>query len=217
MTLIFLRIDNQLQCFVSLTFITGTKDFMVTTQCTNNNQIETFICSPGSTHHPFIEPILKKAPPNHKSHNGKFWKNLVEASWRRSADNKKFLRVNLSCKCTPISLQGEHLISTIFWIADESNLHVRIRAIENRLAVMLVPISIQTEEFANIFVTLKISKKIGQRGKSKLGRSSEFYGHQSWWLHEVSHINLLHALVDLYDNWTHLLDLNERKNCRSIK
>ena len=39
MTLILLRIDNQLQCIVGLTFITGTKNFMVTTQSTNNDQI----------------------------------------------------------------------------------------------------------------------------------------------------------------------------------
>ena len=54
MILILLRIDNQLQCIVGLTFITGTKDFMVTTQSTNNSQITTFICSPESTHFLFI-------------------------------------------------------------------------------------------------------------------------------------------------------------------
>ena len=32
MTLILLRIDNQLQCIVGLTFMTRTKDFLVTTQ-----------------------------------------------------------------------------------------------------------------------------------------------------------------------------------------
>ena len=73
MTLIFLRIDDQLQCIVGLTFITGTRDFMVTTQSTNNDQIKTFLCSPGSTHYPFIEAILKNPPPNRiKSQNGKF-------------------------------------------------------------------------------------------------------------------------------------------------
>ena len=106
--------------------------------------------------------------------------NLVETSLRRAAGNKEFLIVNLSCKWTPLSLQGEHLISTIFWIPDESTLHVRLQAIENLLAVILIPITIQTEEFANLFVTLKISKKNGQRRKSKLGRSFEFYGHQPW-------------------------------------
>ena len=72
MTLILLRIDNQLQVIVGLTLITGTKDFMVITQSTNNDQIKTFFCSPGSTHYPFIEAILKNPPPNHiKSQNGK--------------------------------------------------------------------------------------------------------------------------------------------------
>ena len=72
-TLILLRIDNQLQCIAGLTFITGTKDFMVTTQFTNNDQIRTFICSPESTYYPFIEAILKNPPLNHiKSQNGNF-------------------------------------------------------------------------------------------------------------------------------------------------
>ena len=73
MTLLFLRIDKQFQCIVGLTLITGAKDFTVTTQSTNNDQIKTFLCSPGSTHYPFIEAILKNPPPNHiKSQNGKF-------------------------------------------------------------------------------------------------------------------------------------------------
>ena len=72
MTLILLRIDNQLQCIVGLTFITGTKVFMVTTQSTNNDQITTFIYSPESTHSPFNEAIPKNPPPNHiKSQNRK--------------------------------------------------------------------------------------------------------------------------------------------------
>ena len=62
MTLILFRIDNQLQCIVGLTFITGTKDFMVTTQSTNNDQETTLFCSPNSAHYPFIEAILKKPP-----------------------------------------------------------------------------------------------------------------------------------------------------------
>ena len=65
MTLILLRIDNQLQCIVGLTSIPGTKDFMVTTHSTNNDQIKTFICSPESTQYPFIEAILKNPPRNH--------------------------------------------------------------------------------------------------------------------------------------------------------
>ena len=81
MTLIPLRIDNQLQCIVVLTFITATKDFMVTTQSTNNDQMKTFICSSESTHYPFIEAILKNPPPNHiKSQKGKFLRKLIETT-----------------------------------------------------------------------------------------------------------------------------------------
>ena len=65
MTLILLRVDNQLQCIVGLTFITETKDFMVTTQSANNDQVTTFICSPNSAYYPFIEAMLKNPPPNH--------------------------------------------------------------------------------------------------------------------------------------------------------
>ena len=73
MTLIILRIDNQLQYIVGLTFVTGTKDFKVTTQSTESDHITTFICSPNSAHYLFIEAILKNTHPNHiKSQNGKF-------------------------------------------------------------------------------------------------------------------------------------------------
>ena len=58
MTLLFLRIDNQLQSIVGLTFITGTKNFMVTTQSTHNDQMKNFLSTPGSTHYPFIEAKL---------------------------------------------------------------------------------------------------------------------------------------------------------------
>ena len=119
---------------------------------------------------------------------------------RHSADNKEFLRVNLSFKWTPISLQGEHLLSTIFWIPDESTLHVRIRAIENLLAVILIPITIQTEEFANFFVTVKISKKLDKGENQSLDDLLNFMDNNLCAMHEVSHINLQHALVDLYDN-----------------
>ena len=201
MTFIFLRIDNQLQCIVGLTFITGTKVFMVTTQSTNNDQIKTFLCSPESTHYPCIKAILKNPPLNHIiSQIGKVWSNLVETSLRRSADNKDFLRVNISCEWTAISLQGENLISTIFWIPDESTLHVRIQAIENLLAVIIIPITIQTEEFANFFVSLKISKKLDKGENQSLDDLLIFMDNNLGALHEVSQINLLHALVDLYDN-----------------
>ena len=63
MTLILLRIGNQLQCFVGLTFITGTRDFMVTTQSTNNDKITTFICSPKSTQYSFFLKLYSRTFP----------------------------------------------------------------------------------------------------------------------------------------------------------
>ena len=72
MTLTILRIDNQLQYIVGLRFVTGLKDFMVTTQSTDNDHITTFICSPNSAPYRFIEAILKNPPPNNiKSEKGK--------------------------------------------------------------------------------------------------------------------------------------------------
>ena len=126
--------------------------------------------------------------------------NLVEFSLRRSTDNKEILKVKLNCKWTPISLQGEHLITTIFWNPDESTLHVRLQAIENLLAVILIPITIQTEEFANLFVTLKISKILDKGENQSLDDLLNFMDTNLGALHEVSRISLLHALVDLYDN-----------------
>ena len=115
------------------------KDFMVTIQYTNNDQIKTFLCSPGSFLYPFIEATLKNPPPNQiKNQNRKFWMNLIETSLRHSTENKEFLRFNLSCKWTPISPQEEHLKSTIFRIPVESTLHVGIRVIENLHAVILI-------------------------------------------------------------------------------
>ena len=55
MTLILLRIDNQLQCIVGLTIISGTKDFMVTTQSTNNDQKKPSCAHPNQ----LIIPLLK--------------------------------------------------------------------------------------------------------------------------------------------------------------
>ena len=126
--------------------------------------------------------------------------NLVETSLRRAADNEEILRVILSCKCTPILLQGEHVISTTFRIPDESTLHVRIQAIENLLAVTLIPITIQTEELGNLFVTLKISKKLDKGENQSLDDLLNFMDINIGALREVSQINLLHALVDQYNN-----------------
>ena len=84
--------------------------------------------------------------------------NPIEIFLSRLGDNETHLRADIRCKWTPFSLQ-EHLITTIFWIPDGSPLQVRLRVTENLLAIILIPITVQTEEFANLFVTLKISRR----------------------------------------------------------
>ena len=76
------------------------------------------------------------------------------------------MRADIDCKWTPLSRQREQLISSIFWIPDGSPLQVRLRVTENLLAIILIPIAVRTEEFANLSVTLKFPKR-WIRGKTE--------------------------------------------------
>ena len=182
MTLILLRIDDQLQCIVGLTYITGTKNFMVTTQSTNNDQIRTSICSPESTHYPFVEALLKNPPPNHiKIQKGKFWrlfatdiflpgdlecgnaeptnwKHQLEISISQSHTNTTLNIVKFNCKWTSVNL-GEFKTTNIFWLPDGSPLQVRIDPGETLPTVVVIPIPARTAEFTNLFVTLTIADR----------------------------------------------------------
>ena len=89
--------------------------------------------------------------------------NPKEITLNRPGDNKTHSRADNRCKWTPLSLQGEPFITTIFWIPDGSPLQVRLRVTENLLAIILIPITVRTEEFANLFVTLNISRTLDKR------------------------------------------------------
>ena len=52
------------------------------------------------------------------------------------------MRADIRCKWTPLSLQGEHFITTILWIPDGSPLEVRLRVVENLLAIILIPVTV---------------------------------------------------------------------------
>ena len=125
--------------------------------------------------------------------------NPREIILSRPGDNKTHLRADIRCKGTPFSLQGEHLITTIFWIPDGSPLQVRLRVTENLLAIILIPITVQTEEFANLFVTLKFSRTLDKREIQSLDELLDYIDKNLGRFSEVSYINILHALVDLYD------------------
>ena len=125
--------------------------------------------------------------------------NPVEITLHRPGDNKTHFRADIRCKRTPISLQGKHLVTKIFWIPDGSPLQVRLLVTENLLAIIFVPITVRTEEFANFFVTLKVSRTLDMRENQSLDDLLDYMDKNIGRFIEVSHINLLHGLVDLYD------------------
>ena len=112
MTLKLLRIDNQLQCIVvGLTF-TGTKDFIVTTHSSDNDQIKTFVCSPKSAHYPLIEILLKNPPPNHiKSQNGKLKTTVAKRQFfsrRLSVWKRRTYYLNVSFRAINLTVAHKH-------------------------------------------------------------------------------------------------------------
>ena len=123
----------------------------------------------------------------------------IEITLNRPGDNKTHSRAGIRCKWTPLSLQGEHFITTIFWIPDGTPLPVRLRVTRNLLAIILIPITVRTEEFANFFVTLKISRTLDKRENQSLDDLLDHMDKNLGRFNEVSHVNILHALVDLYD------------------
>ena len=125
--------------------------------------------------------------------------NSIEITLYRPGDKKTHSRADNRCKWTPFSLQGEHLITTIFWIPDGSPLQVRLRVTENLLAIILIPITVRTEEFANLFVTLEISRTLDKRENQNLDDLLDYKDKNLGRFNEVSQINILHPLVDLYD------------------
>ena len=125
--------------------------------------------------------------------------NPIEITLNRPGHNKRHSRADIRCKWAPFSLQGKHFITTIFWIPDGSPLRVRLRVTENLLAIILIPITVRTEAFANLFVTLKVSRTLDKRENESLDDLLDYMDKNLGSFNEVSHINILHALVDLYD------------------
>ena len=99
-------------------------------------------------------------------------------------------------KRTPISLQDIHCITTVFWIPDRSPLQFRLRVFEILLAIVLIPLRVRTEEFANIFVTLKICRAWEKRGKSLDDRVD--YGRRTLDDLERCHMPTSYTLLSTY-------------------
>ena len=125
--------------------------------------------------------------------------NSIEIILHRPGENKTHLRADIRCKWTPFSLQVQHFITTIFWIPDGSPLQVRLRVTENLLGMILSPMTVRTEEFANLFVTLKSSGTLDKRENQSLDDLLDSMDKNLGRFNEVLHINILHALVDPFD------------------
>ena len=125
--------------------------------------------------------------------------NTKEVTLNQPGDNKTQLRADIRCKWTPFSLQGEHFITTVFWIPDGSPLQVRLRVTENLLAIIFIRITVRIEDFATFFVTPKISRTQDKRENQSLDDLLDYMDKNLGRFNEVSHNNILHALVDLYD------------------
>ena len=123
----------------------------------------------------------------------------IEIILCRHGDNRTHSGADLRCKWTTLSLQGEHFTSTIFWIPDESPLHFRLRVAENLLAIILIPITVRTEKFADRCVTLNFVRTLDKRENQSMDDLLDHMDKNIGIFNEVSHINVQHALVDLYD------------------
>ena len=123
--------------------------------------------------------------------------NPTEITLNRPINNH--VRADIRCKWTRLSLQGEHFITTIFWIPDVSPLVAILRVVENLLATILIPLTVRKEEFANLFGTLNNSTTPDERENQNLDDLLDYMDKNLGRFNEVSHINILHALVDLYD------------------
>ena len=172
----------------------------------------TFSCRPASKKFSFIKSLLKNPPPTKIfSMYQTLWTIHISLTIRRKpiekiglrfGDKKTHLGAEIRCNWTPLSLQGEHFITTIFWITDGNPLQTIWRVVENLLAIILIPVTVRREEFANLFVTLKRFSTLDKKENQTIDDVLNSMNKNLRRLNKVSHVNILHALVDLYDIWT---------------
>ena len=125
--------------------------------------------------------------------------NTIEVTLNRPRDNKTHLRADIRYKWTLLSLNDKNFKTTIFWIRDGSHPQVTLRVVENLLAIVLIPITVRAEKIANLFVALNFSRRLDKNENQGLDVLLDYMDKNLGRFNEVSHINILHALVDLYD------------------
>ena len=126
----------------------------------------------------------------------------MEITLDRPGDNKTHLTADLRCKQTTLSLQREHFTAKIFWMPDGSPLRGRLPIVENLLAIILISITVRTEEFANLFVTWKLSRTLDKRENQSLDDLLEYKDKNLGRLNEVPRINILDGFAEINVIWT---------------
>ena len=208
MTTIFLEINDEIYIVKQLTYYYTTQSYGTDTETLGTWEKVTFSCPSESPNFAFFDGLFKNPPPTKiVSMYYAIWiidttltepnRNHSKSTWwqQDTLESRHSLQVDTTFP------KGEHFITTIFWIPDGSPLQVRLRVTENLLAIILIPITVRTEEFANLFVTLKISRTLDKRENQSLDDLLDYMDKNLGRFNEVSHINILHALVDLYDIW----------------
>ena len=84
--------------------------------------------------------------------------NQSEVSISQSHTNTPLERVNFSCKWTSNDFAERQIINT-FRLPDGSPVQVRIHPVENLPTVVVIPLTVSTAEFANLFVNLTIASR----------------------------------------------------------
>ena len=210
MTTIFLDINEEIHIIKSLTYNTTTKSYKIDTEKLETWEKVTISCPSESTNFAFTEGLFKNPPPTKiGSMYHAIWlfntmlkepnRNHSKSTWwqQDTLESRHSLQVDTTFPARRTTI----FISTIFWIPDGSPLQVRLRVTENLLAIILIPRTVRTEEFANLFVTLKISRTLDKRENQSLDDLLVYMDKNLGRFIEVSHINNLHALVDLYGIW----------------
>ena len=129
MTIIFLDINHRIYNIKCLIYNLAIKSYKIDTEKLETWEKASFSCPPESTNFAFIESLKNLPPTKIVSLYQTIWviytsliilMNPIEIILIRSGDNKTHLRADIRCKWTPLSLQEEHFMATIFWIPNGS-------------------------------------------------------------------------------------------------
>ena len=119
----------------------------------------------------------------------------------------------MPCKWIPISLQGEHFLTTSFWIPNGIPLQDRLRVVENLLALIY---NSPNRRVRQLCCSLKISRTLGKRENQSFDDLPVYMDENFGQFNEFSHINILDALVDIFELnikclWQHAATSNNLK------